>query len=240
MGRNLKIAFDEGYSFGKGFFETIDVEEGTAVDLARHVRRINRSLKDWQMDQCVSEKEIAAYIRDEHIWDGALKLMVSDKNRFYSVRENPYRGKERTRRLNLKISPVLRNSTSRLVRYKTLSVYENIALMREAKAEGYDEILFLNEKGHVCEGAVTNIFFVDKAGGLVTPPVSDGLLPGTKREAVMEKMCVTERPVAFSELSDFCGAFLTNALMGAVEVGKIGQQTFDHMPERILDIQNRL
>ena len=46
--------------------------------------------------------------------------------------------------------------------------------------EGLDEVLFLNERGEVCDGSITTVFF-DRGQGLRTPPLSSGLLPGVLR-----------------------------------------------------------
>nr|WP_136645176.1 aminotransferase class IV family protein [Tabrizicola sp. YIM 78059] len=51
---------------------------------------------------------------------------------------------------------------------------------RAALPEGVDEVLFLNERGEVCEGTITTIFF-DRGQGMRTPPVACGLLPGVLR-----------------------------------------------------------
>jgi 4-amino-4-deoxychorismate lyase len=51
---------------------------------------------------------------------------------------------------------------------------------RAALPEGLDEVLFLNERGEVCEGTITNLFF-DRGQGMRTPPLSCGLLPGVLR-----------------------------------------------------------
>ncbi|MBL9074675.1 aminotransferase class IV family protein [Tabrizicola sp.] len=51
---------------------------------------------------------------------------------------------------------------------------------RAALPERLDEVLFLNERGEVCEGTITNVFF-DRGQGLRTPPLSCGLLPGVLR-----------------------------------------------------------
>ncbi|MEM5477455.1 aminotransferase class IV [Pacificibacter sp. AS14] len=42
---------------------------------------------------------------------------------------------------------------------------------------GVEERIFLNERGEVCDGTITNIF-VQKSNLLLTPPRSSGLLPG--------------------------------------------------------------
>lgn len=51
---------------------------------------------------------------------------------------------------------------------------------RAALPEGLDEVLFLNERGEVCDGSITSVFF-DRGQGMRTPPLSCGLLPGVLR-----------------------------------------------------------
>ena len=48
---------------------------------------------------------------------------------------------------------------------------------RAALPAGIDEWLFLNSRGEVCEGTITNVF-VAREGVLLTPPLACGLLPG--------------------------------------------------------------
>ncbi len=50
---------------------------------------------------------------------------------------------------------------------------------------GLDEAVFLNERGEVCDGTITTVFF-DRGDGLRTPPLSCGLLPGVLREEMLE------------------------------------------------------
>lgn len=51
---------------------------------------------------------------------------------------------------------------------------------RAALPEGLDEVIFLNERGEVCDGSITTVFF-DRGQGMRTPPLSCGLLPGVLR-----------------------------------------------------------
>lgn len=51
---------------------------------------------------------------------------------------------------------------------------------RAALPEGLDELIFQNERGEVCEGTITSLFF-DRGQGLRTPPLTSGLLPGVLR-----------------------------------------------------------
>jgi 4-amino-4-deoxychorismate lyase len=51
---------------------------------------------------------------------------------------------------------------------------------RAALPEGVEEVVFLNERGEVCDGSITTVFF-DRGQGMRTPPLSSGLLPGVLR-----------------------------------------------------------
>jgi 4-amino-4-deoxychorismate lyase len=51
---------------------------------------------------------------------------------------------------------------------------------RVALPEGLDELIFLNERGEVCDGSITSVFF-DRGQGMRTPPLECGLLPGVLR-----------------------------------------------------------
>lgn len=51
---------------------------------------------------------------------------------------------------------------------------------RASLPSGLDELLFQNQRGEVCDGTITTVFF-DRGQGLRTPPLSSGLLPGTLR-----------------------------------------------------------
>ncbi|AGT07319.1 aminotransferase class IV family protein [Paracoccus aminophilus] len=55
---------------------------------------------------------------------------------------------------------------------------------RAGMGEGIDELLFLNERGEICDGTITTLFF-DRGAGLCTPPLSSGLLAGVLRAEML-------------------------------------------------------
>jgi len=70
-------------------------------------------------------------------------------------------------------------------RAKITGAYINTALATEdANAAGYDDCLMLTEDGHIAEGSAAN-FFMIQGRTLVTPPVTDDILVGITRAAVM-------------------------------------------------------
>ena len=54
---------------------------------------------------------------------------------------------------------------------------------RAAMPGRLDEVVLLNERGEVCDGTITTLFF-DRGQGLRTPPLSSGLLPGVLRAEI--------------------------------------------------------
>lgn len=51
---------------------------------------------------------------------------------------------------------------------------------RAALPVGLDEVIFANERGEICDGSITTLFF-DRGAGMRTPPLASGLLPGVLR-----------------------------------------------------------
>lgn len=51
---------------------------------------------------------------------------------------------------------------------------------RASLAAGLDEVILCNQRGEVCDGSITTVFF-DRGQGMRTPPLACGLLPGVLR-----------------------------------------------------------
>jgi branched-chain amino acid aminotransferase len=90
-------------------------------------------------------------------------------------------------------------------RGKIVGGYVNMAFQKsEAELNGYDEAIVLTADGHVNEASAANLFVV-RDGVALTPPVSDDLLEGVTRKAIMELLGnegipVVERSIDRSEL----------------------------------------
>jgi branched-subunit amino acid aminotransferase/4-amino-4-deoxychorismate lyase len=99
--------------------------------------------------------------------------------------------------------PLLRHKTTRRELYET-----------ELARANADEVLFLNERDEVCEGARANVFLA-REGVLLTPPLSSGLLPGTLRARLLREGRARE---AVLRLADFEGAefYMGNSVRGLV------------------------
>jgi len=77
------------------------------------------------------------------------------------------------------------------------------------------DVVFLNERGEVAEGARSNVF-VEREGVLLTPPLDSGALPGVLRAELLASGQARETVLWPEDLRD--GLWLGNALRGLVRV----------------------
>ena len=91
---------------------------------------------------------------------------------------------------------------------------------KRAVVEGCFDALFVNRLDRVTEGGVTNIFarFGDT---WVTPPLSDGLLPGIWRAAFAAEKSAVERSLTLDELLAADEIVAGNSIRGAVTVADL-------------------
>ena len=87
-------------------------------------------------------------------------------------------------------------------------------VFKEAVDAGFDDVLFLNQRGEVTEGAISNIF-VDQAGRWLTPPIECGLLAGVYRTYLLETLSsAEERVLHVEDLRQADAVYLCNAVRG--------------------------
>jgi branched-chain amino acid aminotransferase len=71
-------------------------------------------------------------------------------------------------------------------RGKIVGGYVNMAFQKsEAELNGFDEALVMTPDGHASEGSAANLFMV-RDGVVLTPPVSDDILEGVTRKAILQ------------------------------------------------------
>jgi branched-chain amino acid aminotransferase len=130
------------------------------------------------------------------------------------------------------------------IRLKCGANYQNARLATlQAKADGYDSPIFLNQQGKVAEGTGASLFMVRK-GKLVTPTITNDILESITRSTLIEEICphllgleVVERDIDRTELyvadeAFFCGSgyeitpitSIDRFPLGDGEVGPVTQQ----------------
>ncbi len=101
--------------------------------------------------------------------------------------------------------------------------YEHFSAL--AKKKGFDEVFFGNSRGEVAEGSRSNIFIVRK-GGVRTPPLGAGCLPGVTRFVAIDIMKdegipVREQAIGPGDLFSADEIWCTNALWGVLSVTRL-------------------
>ncbi len=108
----------------------------------------------------------------------------------------------------------------RLQHKTTARRFYDIALQK-AMADGHFDLVHLNTRGEVCEGARSNIF-IERDGHLLTPPTSSGLLPGVMRAQLLAAGSAHEKVLTLDDLVNAECIFVGNALRGLIEVELVG------------------
>jgi branched-chain amino acid aminotransferase len=144
------------------------------------------------------------------------------------------------------------------IRLKSGANYQNGRLATlQARADGYDQPIFLNRHGTVAEGSGATLFIVRK-GRLTTPLMTSDILESITRATLIENICpdlgmdVYEREIARTELyvadeAFFCGSGyeITPILsidgfpLGDGKVGPITQQLYNAYMDVVRGVNKR-
>ena len=252
------------FNYGTGCFEGIrgywnaEEEQIYVVRLQDHFRRLLRSCKIFRIELDKSAEELSEialelvrrgeYKEDVYIRPIAYKaspvirvglIGLEDGFCCFTAAIGAYLDIDRG--LSVTVSGWRRNDDNAIpARAKATGGYLNTALaVADAQEAGYDEAIMLTHDGHVSEGSAANLFLV-RDGMLITPEVTDDILEGITREAVMAVarklgLAVTERKVDRTELFTadelfLCGtgvqvASITKVDGRVVGTGKMGEIT---------------
>jgi para-aminobenzoate synthetase/4-amino-4-deoxychorismate lyase len=84
----------------------------------------------------------------------------------------------------------------------------------DAQRHGFDDVLFLNLRGELTEGAISNVF-IEKDGKWFTPPIESGLLAGVfRRHLLATRPEIEERLLRLNDLREADGVYIANAVRG--------------------------
>lgn len=234
---------DRGAILGLGLFETMLCLNGVPVFADRHLARLTKSCArlGWHtppdeleavMEEILIRNELAtgrARIRlTLTAGSGAIDDVGMGKNPMLWMSATPVG--EPQKDLIVNISPWPRNERSPLVGLKCACYAENIIALDHARRLGFEETIFLNTAGHLCEAATANLFLI-KDGVLLTPSLESGCLPGVSREVVLElagrcRLVREERQLTLQDLQAADEIFLTSSIRGLVNVSHVGEQPF--------------
>ena len=193
---------------GDGIFETLLVRAGRAQGVRLHLERLVNSahalgLPEPDVDQWSSAIEAAVKTWDDGQPNGAeglLRLVYSrgrenepgSTTAYLTVTAVPDRVMQ-ARSEGVSVVTLERGFSVdlaekapwQLLGAKTLSYATNMAALRHAAEQGFDDVIFLSSEGAVLEGPRSTVIAVT-GKALVTPPTEIGILTGTTARAVFE------------------------------------------------------
>jgi len=229
-------AFDHGFLYGYGLFETMRAYNGKIFFLERHLKRLGQSAEILGLGKALAgidlERACLDTLKANNLKDARMRLTVSrgDAGPFPGTKQDavatvlvaataytPPPPEVYEKGYKALVSAFRRDSQSLLSRLKSIGYLLSVLAKKEAENAGVDEALLLNERGALAEGSISNVFFV--AGNeLMTPPVESGILPGVTRGVVLElaagsKIKAVEANIRVEDLSRFDEAFLTNSVL---------------------------
>jgi 4-amino-4-deoxychorismate lyase len=88
-----------------------------------------------------------------------------------------------------------RQASSLMSRCKTFSYGQSIQVRREAEQRGAEDGLMLSTNGTLCCGSSANLV-VQRHGEWLTPPISDGCLPGVMRGEALKQGLLKEQSLS--------------------------------------------
>jgi branched-chain amino acid aminotransferase len=252
---------DHGLLYGDGLFEGIRVRAGRVFRLDQHLARLQLGARSIGLELPFGAAEQARIVTDTVRAFGQkeayVRLLVTRGEGPLGVDPTTckkpmvvcivaeiglFDAEQRAQGLAMITSSYRRpNPDVQDVAIKTLNYLGSVLAKQEARRQGADEALLLNQSGRVAEAAVANIFALH-GRSLATPPALDGCLEGINRGAVLEiarelGFSVSERSLGRRDLFAADEVFLTGSGAGVIGVrsldgrrigrGQTGEVTLD-------------
>lgn len=220
-------ADDRGVTLGDGIFETIAVVGDEPLRLEKHLSRLKHGASVLGISFDADTKRWGSAINDilnvEHVTEGSARITLLRGSGLRGVLPpaepkltciiSAYAGEVGA---NLPIRAIIaestrRNELSSLASIKNTNYLDAILARLEADKADAEEAIMLNTRGHIAEATASNIFCV-KDGQIITPPVSDGALPGIMRGCVIDAFDVEQVSITPDMLLEADEVFLTSSL----------------------------
>jgi branched-chain amino acid aminotransferase len=208
--RDAKVSImTHAFMYGTATFEGIrgywnaEHEQLYILFLQEHVERIRQSARILLMDDVPSTQELSdiiletvrrnAFREDVYIRPSFYKSTRAIGVRLHHLEHELYvitvpfgNYIDTEKGVRLMTSSWRRNADEALpARGKIVGGYVNMAFQKsEAELNGFDEALVLTPDGHASEASAANLFVV-RNGTILTPPVSDDILEGVTRKAIV-------------------------------------------------------
>ena len=223
---------DRGFQFADGVYEVIALTNGVLIDLNFHLDRLNRSLREINIEWPTAKEAFnaicAEVIRRNRLVHGSLYIQIT---RGVSARDFSYPkglkpsliiyGRHSQENQNLKKIECIKVITTQDIRWdrcdiKSISLLASVLSKAKAKNKLAQEAWFLNKDGFITEGASSNAWIVREPNIIQTHPTNSSILSGITRLRIIrlaeeQAIKVIEKPFSLSEAKKAKEAFLTSS-----------------------------
>lgn len=233
--------FDRGFLFADAVYEVSTVLDGKLVDNAAHLARLDRSMAELRIKPPATHDEITAIQKEliarNELAEGVVYLQVgrgaADRDFALPTDAEPSLVMF-TQAKTITDTPVANRGLAVItvpdMRWqrrdiKTVQLLASSFAKQQAMDAGADDA-WLTEDGFVTEGSSNNAFIVTMDGKLVTRQLSNAILHGITRRAVLAiaesaGLTVEERPFTPEEAYEAAEAFITSASSFVMPVVRI-------------------
>ena len=192
--------------------ETMKIEDGKIFLLEEHLNRIKQSSYyfNWPFPEKQIRKKLSDLAKKYHQGTYKIRLLLNNKGAItYHIEQLDSR--KQVGKVALAAHPI--NKASIFHYHKT--TYRTI--YNDLKIASYYDTLLWNEEGYITEFINGNLIYqLDQQ--YYTPPIHDGLLPGTYRNYLIENGKVIERSLHKKDLIKIEKMWFINSVRGWVKV----------------------
>jgi para-aminobenzoate synthetase/4-amino-4-deoxychorismate lyase len=146
-----------------------------------------------------------------------VRLLLDGTGKF-SIASAPFEPLGDAARPSVVVSALRVSSSDPLRRHKTTVRGMYDAELARATEAGHFDVLFLNERRELAEGARTNVFIDRGDGALTTPPLASGALDGVYRRKLLAEGRAREGRLDVGDVLAARSLYVTNALRGLIRV----------------------
>jgi D-alanine transaminase len=237
---------DRGYQFADGVYEVMYRHRGRLIDAELHLARLQRSLGELRIAAPVAQPALSAIIEEvaarNRLSSGLVYMQIT---RGVARRDHgfPPPGTRPSLVVTMRRAASLPSDLTpwsgeaitwpdqRWARcdIKSVSLLPNILAKQAAREKGAVEAILVDAGGMVTEGASTSVWIVDAQGVLRTRALSERILPGCTRAALIEELAgsfisLEDRPFSLDELRGAREIFLTSATSFVKPIVKLDGQ----------------
>ncbi len=244
--------FDQGFLYGDGIFESFRSIGTQLYQFSQHYQRLVKSAEALCYPLTLTQSQLETILMElserNNLTNAYFRITITrgegqigfqrrmDNNLTYLIIGREFQGFADhlyQDGITLQVAQTRRNAPEAInPQIKSISNLNSLLGKLEAKSTDAFEVIMLNNKEHICEGAASNIFW-SRDQWVFTPATSTGLLEGVTRSTIM-RLCeeklnlrVISGEFKLQDLQFSDEVFITSTSLEVVPVVKVEDFTIN-------------